>query len=94
MKRTGNTAQIHSTNWTGLSLSPQKASPGGKEDCRAHTRHVWQRLYGTQLNEIDITEITQNLSAFFDLLAEWDRLPDHPTSSPIDGDDQHYGVEK
>ena len=74
----------HHTAECRLSPCPEKAALGGNEHFLVHTRDVWQMLYATRPTETEAREIIQNLSAFFNLLAEWDLTPDHAQHGPIE----------
>jgi hypothetical protein len=44
-----------------------------KDDLTRYTRQVWQPRLGRDLNCEDLRQITENLTGFFTVLAEWSR---------------------
>lgn len=53
------------------------------------TKRLWEELTGQALSDEDVREIASNLTAFFDLLHEWDQAArncadnSHPATEPV-----------
>jgi hypothetical protein len=59
------------------------------------TRQVWQPRLGRDVSREDARQITQNVTGFFGILAEWSRgeklaaANDAAPATPIDGEVRH-----
>ena len=53
--------------------SPDIANDNPKDDLIRRTRDVWQPRLGRALIREDARQITENMTGFFSVLAEWSR---------------------
>lgn len=50
-----------------------KPSDAANDNLIDRTRQVWQRRLGRDLSREDVRQITENVTGFFTILAEWSR---------------------
>ncbi len=69
-----------------------KASTPAKDDLIDRTREVWQPRIGRNLTDEDARQISENITGFFTVLAEWSRVdmptPANNTGKPVASDKQ------
>ena len=58
-----------------------------KDDLVGYAQRVWQPRLGRNLSREEVREITENLTGFFALLAEWSRA-----EGPTAANDNNVGV--
>ena len=56
-----------------------------KDDLLRYTRQVWQPRLGRDLSREDVRQITENLTGFFALLAQWSRAEGATAANDNDG---------
>ena len=69
-----------------------KPSHAANDNHVDRTRQVWQPRLGRDLGDEDARQITQSVTGFFGILAEWSRvekLAAANDATPIDGEVRH-----
>ena len=74
-------------------MKPSRAANDNRD--RPSTRQVWQPRLGRDLTDEDARQITQNVTGFFGILAEWSRAEklaaanDAAPATPNNGEVRH-----
>ena len=61
-----------------------KRSLAANDDLTERTRDLWQPRLGRDLSREDARQITENVTGFFELLAEWSRAEMSPLGNDRD----------
>ncbi len=76
--------------------SSVKPSQATNDNLIDRTRIVWQPRLGRDLDDEDARQVTQNVTGFFGILAEWSRAEKHAAANdaaaptkPIEGEVRH-----
>jgi hypothetical protein len=58
------------------------------------TREIWQPRIGRNLTNEDARQISENLTGFFSILAEWSRMPAIDAGDPVASDNEEVRHER
>ena len=76
------------------SVKPSHAANDNlKDELIRHTRRVWQPRLGCDLGHEEARQITENVTGFFSVLAEWSRTEMPPPANDTDMPDASENAE-
>ena len=71
-----------------------KTSHAANDDLFERTRKVWQPRIGRNLTNEDARQISENITGFFSILAEWSRMPAIDAGNPVASDNEEVRHER
>ena len=71
-----------------------KPSHAANDNLIDRTRKVWQPRIGRDLTNEDARQISENVTGFFAILAEWSRTPAIDARNPVASDNEEVRHER